>query len=126
MPGAGKGWTRWLMGLRPQGRPAFGAGSIAHSQGRSLGKNLGKNDGLSASFSLEEGWTMVKRREQQGTTFPFECSEFGGFPDFCGSSRAPQYAVSPTNLQQAGADPIGAPPSPLSSHHEPGAGSLRD
>ena len=81
------------MGLRPKGSLVGRAGSGAHSQRYSLRTN----HGLSASFSLEEGWTVVKRRKEKkgkkrrakkGKEQKKELgkvgksSEFSGFPQF--------------------------------------------
>ena len=61
MLGVRRGWTRWLMGPLQKGSLVGRAGSRAHSQGRSLGTD----HGLSVSFSLEGGWTVVKRKKEE-------------------------------------------------------------
>ena len=56
-------WCQHCFGQRLKGRSLKGAESCAHSQEHYL--RVGHR--LSGSFSLEEGWTVVRRRKEQKT-----------------------------------------------------------
>ena len=61
IPGVRKGWPLCIR-QRLKGSSLKGAESCSHSQEHSLQVHV-----LSGSFSLEEGWTLVRRRKEKKT-----------------------------------------------------------